>query len=43
MRLESVNDVSRIDIFLLKGIDEQADRLLANTQRFAQGLPALRR
>jgi predicted AAA+ superfamily ATPase len=40
MRLEAVNDVSRIDIFLLKGIDEQADRLLANTQRFANGLPA---
>ena len=40
LRLEAVNDVSRIDIFLLKGIDEQADRLLANTERFAQGLPA---
>ncbi len=32
--------VSRVDIRLLKGIDEQADLLLANTKRFADGLPA---
>lgn len=40
LRLEAVEKVSRVDIFLLKGIDEQADRLLANTERFAKGLPA---
>ena len=40
LRLEAVKKVSRIDIILLKGIDEQADRLLDNTLRFAKGLPA---
>lgn len=32
--------VSRIPITLLKGIDRQRDRLLANTMRFAAALPA---
>ena len=32
--------VSRIPISLLKGIDRQRDRLLANTRRFAAALPA---
>jgi len=40
MRLEAVLDVNRVEIFLLKGIDDQMDRLLDNTQRFADGLPA---
>ena len=35
-----VEKVNRIDIGLLKGIDGQRDRLLANTERFADGLPA---
>jgi len=40
MRLEAVRDVNRVDIVLLKGIDDQMDRLLDNTRRFADGLPA---
>ena len=32
--------VSRIPLELLKGIDRQRDMLLANTERFARGLPA---
>ena len=32
--------VSRVDIVLLKGIDANRDRLLDNTRRFADGLPA---
>jgi len=40
LTLEAITNVSRVDIMLLKGIDEQTDRLLANTQRFAKGLPA---
>ena len=37
---EPVADVNRVDIALLKGIDRQRDLLLANTRRFADGLPA---
>ena len=32
--------VNRVDIALLKGIDRSRDLLLANTERFASGLPA---
>ena len=32
--------VAHVDLALLKGIENQRDTLLANTQRFAQGLPA---
>lgn len=32
--------IARVPISLLKGIDRQRDQLLANTRRFAQGLPA---
>jgi predicted AAA+ superfamily ATPase len=39
-RLEPVKRVSRVDIGLLKGIDLSRDLLLANTERFARGLPA---
>jgi predicted AAA+ superfamily ATPase len=38
--LTSVETVNRVDLALLKGIDRQRDTLLANTRRFAQGLPA---
>ena len=38
--LQPVRSVSRVDIGLLKGIDAARDMLLANTERFAQGLPA---
>lgn len=38
--LEPVAEVNRIDLALLKGIDRQRDELLANTQRFVDGLPA---
>ena len=37
---EPVAEVNRVDIALLKGIDRQRDLLLANTRRFADGLPA---
>ena len=37
---EAVAKVNRVPLGLLKGIDRAADQLLANTQRFAQGLPA---
>ena len=40
MRLEVIREVNRVEIFLLKGIDDQMDRLLENTLRFADGLPA---
>ncbi|MEE9317508.1 MAG: ATP-binding protein [Rhodospirillales bacterium] len=40
LSLEAVANVSRVEIFLLKGIDDQMDLLLANTRRFARGLPA---
>lgn len=32
--------IARVPLSLLKGIDRQRDQLLANTRRFAQGLPA---
>ncbi|KAF0120870.1 MAG: ATP-dependent protease subunit, partial [Methylocystaceae bacterium] len=35
-----VRRVNRVDLALLKGVDRQRDMLLANTSRFAQGLPA---
>lgn len=37
---EPVARVNRVDVSLLKGIDRQRDMLLANTGRFAKGLPA---
>ncbi len=39
-RMDPVDRVSRIDVDLLVGIDRSRDTLLANTERFAQGLPA---
>ncbi|HTH16501.1 MAG TPA: ATP-binding protein [Magnetospirillum sp.] len=38
--LESVANVNRVDIDLLKGIDRQRSLLVDNTRRFAEGLPA---
>jgi predicted AAA+ superfamily ATPase len=38
--LEAVASVNRVDIGLLMGIDHQADQLLENTRRFANGFPA---
>ena len=38
--LEPVEAVNRVDLALLKAIDGQRDQLLANTLRFAEGLPA---
>ncbi|XWN34062.1 MAG: ATP-binding protein [Devosia sp.] len=38
--LSPVATVSRVDIGLLKGIDANRDRLMENTVRFANGLPA---
>jgi predicted AAA+ superfamily ATPase len=38
--LQPVAQVSRVALPLLKGIDRQRDTLLANTERFARGLPA---
>ena len=38
--LEPVAKVNRIDLKLLKGIDQTRDILLENTRRFAKGLPA---
>ncbi len=35
-----VQDVNRVQLSLLKGIERMRDTLLANTVRFAQGLPA---
>ena len=35
-----VEEVNRVPLGLLKGIDSQRDRLMANTERFARGLPA---
>jgi hypothetical protein len=35
-----IKDVNRVELSLLKGIDRMRDTLLANTVRFAQGLPA---
>ena len=39
-RLEAVLKVNRIDLVLLRGIDQTRDILLENTRRFAKGLPA---
>ena len=39
-RLEAVEKVSRIDLDLLRGIEQARDTLLDNTRRFAKGLPA---
>ena len=39
-RLEAVAKVNRVDLKLLKGIDQTRDILLENTRRFAKGLPA---
>ncbi|SHE52056.1 hypothetical protein SAMN05444339_101606 [Loktanella atrilutea] len=39
-RLDPVTRVSRIDVGLLVGIDRSRDTLMANTERFARGLPA---
>jgi uncharacterized protein len=39
-RLSEVKRVSRVDLFLLKGIDRMRDILIENTERFAGGLPA---
>ena len=36
----AVPDVNRIPLALLKGIERMRDTLLANTERFARGLPA---
>src|SRR5579871_6359645 len=38
--LIAVPHVARVDLSLLKGVENQRDTLLANTERFAQGLPA---
>lgn len=37
---QPVTDVNRVPLSLLRGLDEKADQLLANTERFARGLPA---
>ena len=39
-RFAPVETVNRVPLSLLKGIDRHRDTLLANTERFAQGLPA---
>jgi len=39
-RLAAVNEIARVPIGLLRGIDRQRDILLENTRRFAKGLPA---
>jgi predicted AAA+ superfamily ATPase len=38
--LIAVPHVAHVDLTLLKGVESQRDTLLANTQRFARGLPA---
>ncbi len=38
--LDAVARVNRVDLDLLKGIDQTRDQLLENTRRFARGLPA---
>jgi uncharacterized protein len=37
---QPISDVNRVPLSLLKGIDRMRDTLLANTLRFARGLPA---
>jgi Predicted ATPase (AAA+ superfamily) len=39
-RLVPVENVNRVEMSLLKGIDRMRDMLLENTERFARGLPA---
>ncbi|WFU37664.1 ATP-binding protein [Bradyrhizobium sp. CB82] len=39
-RLSAVPRVSRVELFLLKGIDRMRDILIENTERFANALPA---
>ena len=39
-RLVPVEKVARLDVSLLVGIDRSRDTLMANTERFAQGMPA---
>jgi uncharacterized protein len=39
-RFSPIPEVNRLPLPLLKGIDRNRDILLANTERFAQGLPA---
>ena len=39
-RLVPIRRVNRLDISLLRGIDEQRDNLLSNTLGFVEGLPA---
>jgi predicted AAA+ superfamily ATPase len=39
-RLEPVFKVNRVELSLLKGIDQLRDILMENTERFAKGLPA---
>jgi uncharacterized protein len=39
-RLAPVENVNRVEMSLLKGIDRMRDMLLENTERFARGLPA---
>jgi uncharacterized protein len=38
--LIAVSHVAQVDLTLLKGVENQRDTLLANTERFARGLPA---
>jgi hypothetical protein len=38
--LTPVREIARVDLALLAGVERQRDQLLANTQRFAAGLPA---
>jgi predicted AAA+ superfamily ATPase len=40
MRCEPANKVNRVDLSLLKGIDQARQTLLANTEQFARCLPA---
>ncbi|WP_114391586.1 ATP-binding protein [Oleisolibacter albus] len=40
LHLIPVRRVNAVDLALLRGIDRQRDTLLANTERFARGLPA---
>ena len=37
---QAIAQINRVDLGLLKGIDQQRDILLANSLRFAKGLPA---
>lgn len=38
--LQPLREIARVPLHLLLGVDRQRDQLLANTRRFAQGLPA---